>query len=184
MSKDAYIYNNVNGAEAYLAGVVEGNTENYLESALHCKITSQGYGVTFVSDVYGIGENNELTLQQAIKKRMDEKCFDLFFDKGDVPETTIARKITALKITKLDTDVNTAITNLVKMAIKEEEADKIREDIEGYTTTLEWYLGKPTSIYAIDDVSGLFSAYLYIIFGIIVIEYDGYAVMLGIGTDD
>lgn len=80
--------------------------------------------------------------------------------------------------------MNTAITNLVKMAIKEEEADKIREDIEGYTTTLEWYLGKPTSIYVIDDVNGLFSAYLYIIFGIIVIEYDGYAVMLGIGTDD
>lgn len=183
MSKDAYIYKMVNGSEAYLAGIVEGNTENYLEAAFHSKITNPGYCVTFVSDVYGIGENNELTIQQAIKKRMDEKCFDLFFDKGDVPEATIVEKINAIKITKLDTDVNTVITNLVKKAVKE-EVDKIRENIEDYTKTLEWYLGKPKKIYMIDDDSGLFSAYLYILFEIIVIEYDGYAVMLGIGTDD
>lgn len=183
MSKDACIYKMVNGSEAYLAGIVEGNTEFCLEPAFHNKITNPGFCITFISDVYGSGENNELTLQQAIKKRLDEKCFDLFFDKGDVPEATIDRKINAIKMTKLDEDINAAITNLVKSAVKE-EADKIREDIEEYTRTLEWYLGKPEGVYLIDDAGGLFNAYLYIIFEIIVIEYDGYFVMLGIGTDD
>lgn len=92
MSKDAYIYNNVNGAEAYLAGVVEGNTENYLESAFHCKVTSPGYGVTFVSDVYGIGENNELTLQQAIKKEWMKNVLIYFLTRVMSPKRPLQER--------------------------------------------------------------------------------------------
>lgn len=61
MSKEAYIYKKVNGTKAYLAGVVEVYTERCLQEAFK-KIPGYGFGYSFTSDVFGLGEDNELTI--------------------------------------------------------------------------------------------------------------------------
>lgn len=179
MSKEACIYKNVNGTEAYLAGIVEVYTEICLTGAFK-KIPNYGYSLT--SDVFGLGENNELSIQQAIRKRIDEKCFDMLFDDGDVPEETIEMMIAGLEITKMNVGIEDAIKELIKVAIKNVEL--ISDDISEYCRNLEWYLGKPINVYNVHDNKGLFTAYEYLIFGTIFIEYEEFAVMLNIGTSD
>ena len=181
MSKEAYIYNKVNGTESYLAGIVEVYTETILERALN-KVSRCGLCISLVSDVYGVGENNELTIQQAIKKRIDEKCFDLFFDDGDVDDIIVEKLINGLEVKKLDCDINTAIEELLTVGTR--NAYEIKSDIEEYTKSLEWYLGKPLKIYQVSDNCQMFMAYIYIVFGILIIEYEEFLLMIGIGTND
>ena len=181
MSKDASIYNKVNGTEAFLSGLVEAYTEIILSYALG-KISRAGFCISLISDVYAAGENNEITIQQAIKKRINEKCFDTMFDNGDVDEDIIDRSINSLKIVKLSPDINKEIEELIKVGTS--NASEMRADIEQYTKSLEWYLGKPMNIYQVCDRNGLFDAYIYIPFGIIIIEYEEFYLMIGIGTDD
>lgn len=181
MSKEACIYKNVNGTEAYLAGIVEVYTEICFMEAFK-KIPNYGYGYSLTSDVFGLGENNELSIQQAIRKRIDEKCFDLLFDDGDVSEETIEMMIAGLEITKMNVGIEDAIKELIKVAIKNVEL--ISDDISEYCRALEWYLGKPINVYNVRDNKDLFTAYEYLIFGTIFIEYEEFAVMLNIGTSD
>lgn len=181
MSKDACIYNKVNGTEAYLAGIVEVYTEIFLGARLN-KVSKAGFCVSLISDVYGAGENNELSVQQALKKRIEEKCFDLLFDKGDIDNEVIDKLIDKIEIKKLDSDINSAIEELIKAGIS--NAYELKTDIERYTTSLEWYLGKPLNVYQIMDKGKLFDNYIYIPFGILIVEYEEFYMMIGIGTDD
>lgn len=181
MSKDACIYSKVNGTEAYLAGIVEVYTERCLQEAFK-KIPGYGYGYSLTSDVFGLGKNNELNIKQAIRKRIDERCFDLLFDKGEPPKEQIEIMISGLEISKMNVSIEDAIKELIKIAIKNVEF--INDDILEYCRDLEWYLGKPLNVYNVRDNKDLFTAYEYLIFGTIFIEYEEFAVMLNIGTSD
>ena len=90
--------------------------------------------------------------------------------------------IDKLEIKKLDSDINSAIEELIKAGIS--NAYELKSDIERYTTSLEWYLGKPLNVYQIMDKGKLFDNYIYIPFGILVVEYEEFYMMIGIGTDD
>lgn len=181
MSKEAYIYKKVNGTKAYLAGIVEVYTERCLQEAFK-KIPGYGFGYSFTSDVFGLGEDNELTIQQAIRKRIDEKCFDLLFDKEEPTKEQIEMMISGLEITKMNVSIEDAVKELIKVA--SENADYISDDILEYCRDLEWYLGKPINVYNVRDRNDLFTAYEYLVFGTIFIEYEEFAVMLNIGTSD
>lgn len=181
MSKDACIYNKVNGTEAYLAGIVEVYTECILGKRLG-EVSKSGCCISLISDVYGAGENNELSVQQAIKKRIEEKCFDLMFDNGEVDNEVVKKLINEMEIKKIDSDANTAIEELIKVGIS--NAGELKSDIQQYTTSLEWYLGKPLNVYSVIDKGKLFDNYIYIPFGVIIIEYEEFYMMIGIGTND
>lgn len=181
MSKDACIYDKVNGEESYLAGIVEVYTERILGERLS-RVLKAGFCVSLISDVYSAGKNNELSVQQAIKKRIDEKCFDLLFDKGEIDNEIIEKLINNLEIKKLESDINTSIEELIRAGVS--NACELKSDIEQYTTSLEWYLGKPLNIYQLIDKGKLFANYIYIPFGILIIEYEEFYMMIGIGTDD
>ena len=106
----------------------------------------------------------------------------MLFDKGKVHDDVIEKLIDKLEIKKLESDINKSIEELIKAGIS--NACELKSDIEQYTTSLEWYLGKPLNVYQLIDKGKLFDNYIYIPFGILIIEYEGFYMMIGIGTDD
>lgn len=182
MSKEPYIYKQINGEEAFLAGIVEAYTETDLCSAIH-RNYKLGFCVNLTSDVFGLGENNELSFKESIRNRIEKKCFDCLFE--DWLKQTLSNvedAIESMDFTKTDLSFEEAIKKLIFTVTN--DTSKVDNNISTYCRDLEWYFGKSKSIYTVKDTMNLLQAYDYIIFNSIFIEFDRYVLMLNIGTDD
>ncbi len=182
MSKEPYIYKQINGEESFLAEIVEAYTEAVLDEAIHQNYKF-GFCVNLTSDVFGLGENNKLSFKESIRNRIEKKCFDCLFEEW--LKQTLSNAEDAIEnmiFTKTDLSFEEAIKKLIFTVTN--DTSKIDSNISIYCRNLEWYLGKSKSVYTVEDKMNLLQAYDYIIFNSIFIEFDRYVLMLNIGTDD
>ena len=159
----------------YLSGKVEALTEQTLDKV--CRETFR-----FAADVFYLGEQNEIPIADALKKRLLHFC-DI---SGDAKTPSHDR----MAIEGADFDLeSSAYPNLpgAILAVMHENSAEIQKHIFSYTDDLITYFGSRIYVYSVrqvgwqEDIFRLF--FMKLSQMVWFVEYQKYAVMLIYGSD-
>lgn len=188
MSLDCNSFYYENGTTGFLGGIISGASDEF-------NIQMRNSGVRYVSfdaDIFYIGENNEITFESSIKKRM--KSF--WYGAASPDDTTDIDKLIDLshfKLKKLnETKLSDVITKMYS-GIHGVDLDKTIIEAKKFETNIEYYLYKPKAMYDLPFESNrdiyecnsiISRCYIYTIFRIVLVEYDEHILLLVIGSNE
>lgn len=184
MSLNYYEFEKESGITGFLGGIVSSAADEFSMKLYNLGINHE----TFEADIFYIGENNKVTFENSIKKRMRESWYGASTE-GD--ETDIEELIDSSHFKFIQQDKTTlanVITNMygVNFIGVPDIARKFERDIE-------YYIQKPKAIYSLpfefnkeiyECYSIMSRCYAYSIWDVKLVEYDEYALLLVRGCDE
>ena len=173
MSAQYGCYSDIDGNTAFLAGAVSAFADAYL-----CEILPKYWALE--ADVFNADISN---LCDSIRKRLRDYLSD--------NNAKIISKIDKLDfgLQQLSGDLPQIVHDLFER-YKEKHVPNECELINRFLADIRYQLGDVKSIYSIDGslneriTAALSEFYTYIVFSVLLIEYDGYIVMLVFGSDE
>lgn len=188
MSLDCLEFENESGTTGFLGGMVSAECDGF-----NMKLYDLGIKYEeFAADIFYLGENNEITFEEAIKNRLKNTWYE---------GSTMGNKDEDAKLIdsshfEFRTAKETSFSEVLMRMYKNSEGidlDKFKSIVEEFTTSIEYYLKKSKAIYDIPselnhDIyecgSIISSYYTYITFSIALVEYDNYALLLVRGSNE
>lgn len=181
MSKEMYYYKEVDSETAYLAGIAEA-----FAASLDMELSSQHYAVD--TDVFRLDENGMDGLYDLLLERL-RHYNDIDEYELDLEKDSFMPNIPYAKVTGNKTPVS--VTNIIREYVK---TDKILPAAKDFFFSVNWHLKLPKAVYR-TDMQALYeympelekamrAFYLFIISEILFVEYDGYVLMLVIGSNE
>lgn len=177
MSKEAYTFENINGKTAYLVGVVDTLCDEYLVSAC------PQYTIV-EADLFEIDESQDFN--KYIAARLKEYLPSIGGDAGAIED-----KINKMKIEfEKETDFKSFQAPGFIMSMYEHMPEymhgrKGHDAFALFCEGTEYYLGKPIGFYrATKEYDILSKFYIGMIYEVILIEFEGYLLMLSRGTSE
>lgn len=171
MSKDYYLFKNEKGDVAFLIGLVDVISDKL---SLICD-----YGYTLNADIYPLPDNDLSLLNDIVKKRIH-----IYKEQLDNYNADKIEQID-FRLRKVETEnVNEYIYSIIK---KYSSSNNLKEEVDEVIKTLNWQLGKPLGIFESvqlpdSNVQVLGEIYLYLAWNYFFIAYEGYMVMMILGT--
>jgi len=188
MSLECNGFLNENGITGFLGGIVSASSDEFSIQIYNLGIRYE----TLDADIFYLGEHNEITFEDAIKKRMKS----YWYDASTIGDTTDINKLIDLAQFKLRKSNETKLSETItKMYTYIEDADlkKINTLAKEFDDSIKYYLQKPKAIYDLPiEVNGdiyecgsiISRCYTYIIFSIVLVEYDKYVLLLVRGSNE
>lgn len=183
------IYKTFNGELAYKVGKLEGFVDGKLSQENGIE-----YPYNYQTDIFYLGENNEISISQAMKDRFLNQKVEYWFHPSDKEKKLALINDFHINLVKDDNaTVESAIYSLYDNCIKKKygKAGKVKEAVRCVALALPVILKRKNviGIYRADiskkEVSETLSIfYNYIPEDIVFIEYENYAVMFIFGLDD
>ncbi len=148
--------------------------------------------VSFDADIFYIGENNEITFESSIKKRMKS----MWYGAASPDDTTDIDKLIDLSHFRLKKSNETKLSDvIIKMysGIHGVDLEKTIIAARNFEANIKYYLNKPNVIYDMPVESNkdiyqcnsiISRCYTYIIFRIVLVEYDEHILLLVIGSNE
>lgn len=188
MSLECYSFFDENGITGFLGGIISAASDQF-----NAQMSSLGIKYeTLDVDIFYIGENNEITFEEAIKKRMNNLQYvvNVERDTNDINKLIESshfefKKISDMKLSDI----------IIKMFKYEEGIDlkKISVLAKEFESNVKYYLQKPkaiydlpsannSNIYQVNSIISIF--YTYIIIDIVLVEYDEYIILLVRGSNE
>ena len=171
MSKDYYLFKNEKGDVAFLIGLVDVISDKL---SLICD-----YGYTLNADIYPLPDNDLSLLNDIVKKRIH-----IYKEQLDNYNADKIEQID-FRLRKVETEnVNEYIYSIIK---KYSSSNNLKEEVDEFIRTLNWQLGKPLGIFESvqlpdSNVQVLGEIYLDLAWNYFFIAYEGYMVMMILGT--
>lgn len=181
MSKEIRYYNNIDSQTAYIAGIIEA-----FSTPLDIRMSDARYGVD--TDIFWLGDAGIDNLYDFMLNRLrrynDVDKLDLDLERDSfMPNIPITR----VEKTKTAESVGKILQEYYK-------SDKILSAAKDFFYSINWYLKQPKAVYRTDMQAlyeympemekALRTFYLFIISELIFVEYDGYVLMLVIGSSE
>ncbi|ABR35318.1 hypothetical protein [Clostridium beijerinckii] len=188
MSLDCDSFLCENGTTGFLGGIISAASDEFNAQMYNLGIRYEDFEV----DIFYIGENNEITFEDAIKKRMNNSWYGASSE-GDTTDINKLVDSTHFKFEK--TCEKKLLETIIKMYKYDETVNlnKINVLAKEIETTIEYYLQKPKAIYdlpfannsKIYEVNSIISrCYTCIIFNVMLAEYDRYIILLVRGSNE
>gem|GEM_PF-2294495 len=182
MSLDCYSFFDENGTTGFLGGIISAASDQF-------NVQMNSLGIMYETldvDIFYIGENNENTFEEAIKKRMNNLQY-VVSEEGDTTE--INRLIESSHFEFKKTSERKLSDIIIKMYKYKEGIDlqKMNALAKEFEDDIKYYLQNPKAIYhlPIDSNSNIYEVnsiiskfYTHIIFDIVLVEYDEYIILL------
>lgn len=186
MSLDCYSFSTENGTTGFLGGIISAASDHFNEEMSSLGIKYETLDV----DIFYIGENNVITFEEAIKKRMNN-LQDYVSTEGDTNDINKLIESSHLEFKKISEMKLSEI--ILKMYMYEEGIDfkKISVLAKKFESNIKYYLQNPKAIYYLpsDNNSNIYEVnsiisrfYTYIIFDIALVEYDEFIILLVRGS--
>lgn len=188
MSLDCNSFYYENGTTGFLGGIISGALDEFSIQMYNAGIRH----VSFDADIFYIGENNEITFESSIKKRMKS----MWYGAASPDDTTDIDKLIDLSHFRLKKSNETKLSDVITKMYRGfhgVDLDKVIIEAKKIENNIEYYLYKPNVIYDIPLESNreiyqcnsiISRCYTYIIFRIVLVEYDEYIVLLVIGSNE
>ena len=169
-------YENQYGKCAYLAGAIRVVCDT-LDMAT-CKAGVQYEALA--SDVFCIGENEEMQVNDLVKERLEKLILEEFDDAGKDKMLDAVRKLD-LQLEPCNKPMKDVILEYYR---NKQDVDfvKLKAGIEEYCRDVEYYLGKPQEIFLLTSESArkadiLGEVYLYILFNAFFVRFESHMLM-------
>lgn len=187
MSLDCNEFKNESGITGFLGGVISHACDEFNMKLYNLGVEYED----FESDIFYIGEDNEIKFEEAIKERLknslSSECtmgtedeFYQLLDKLD------------FKLKKAD---ESTLSDIIMSMYQNVEGDneRIRSAVEGFSEDIKYYLQEPEAIYYLSsdlnkelyECGGVISQYYtYIPFSICLVKYDKYIMLMVRGSNE
>ena len=183
MSKEYEMLEGVEGKTAYLIGVTDGIRDNTINSP-----NNTTYPYDFDSDVFFIGENNNVDIIDAVKERLIKYQKSEFCPSYGTSEEQL-NKIGNLRFDLIKDD-KADFENAILIHYGEKDvASNNREVAEEYIRQIGWFFhGKVLNTYHIamnNEVSNALQLhYNWFVFNVTFVEFEKYMLMIIYGCND
>ena len=177
MSKEAYTFENVNGKTAYLVGVIDTLCDEYL-----VKVCPQY--TTVEADLFEIDESKDFN--KHIAARLKEYLPSVGGDADAIEEKIDKMEIVFEKETGFESvQAPGFIMSMYERMPEYKHGRKGHDAFALFCEEAEYYLGRPIGFYrATKGYDILSKFYIGMIFEVILIEFEGYLLMLSRGTSE
>lgn len=181
MSKEMYYYKAVDSETAYMAGIAEA-----FIATLDIELSSKHYSVD--TDLFRLDQTGTDGLYDLLLERLQQynaiDKYDLDLEKDSfMPNIPFARIV--------GNNTSVSVANVIREYVK---TDKILPAAKDFFFSINWYLKLPKAVYRTDIQTlyeympelekALRAFYLFIISEILFVEYEGYVLMLVIGSNE
>ncbi len=169
-------YENQYGKCAYLAGAIRVICDA-LDMAT-CKAGVQYEALA--SDVFCIGENEEMAVNDLVRERLEKLILEEFGDARREKRLEAARQLD-LQLEPCDKPMKEVILDCYR---NKQDVDfvKLEAGVEEYCRDVEYYLGKPQEILRLTNESArkadiLGEVYLYVLFNAFFVRFESHMLM-------